>query len=514
MPTITIDNKPVTVADGTTILDAATQLGIAIPTLCYLRGVCSPTSCLACVVKVNGRARLVPACATAVAEGMVVESSSEEVQKSRRMALELLLSDHLGDCVGPCQSICPAHMDIPTMIRQINAGDLRGAVVTVKERIPFPATLGRICPEICEKGCRRVQQDSAVSICKLKRFVGDTDLATGKPYQPACRPATGKKVAVIGAGPAGLSAAYYLLRQGHAVAVIDAHKDAGGNLRYGVPEAKLPRTVLDDEIKLIVQLGAQLRLGETVSNLKQLTDAFDAVLLAAGELTPDAIKSLGLSGAGKGVKVDKATLQTSIPGVFAAGSAVTSSQHAVRAVGSGYAAARSIGLFLTGAYALEDDRPFTVHIGKLHECEVAEFMVDISPAARVEPKGDGFTAAEAVAEGERCMKCDCLKVKDCAFRQVCADYDADTAAFRGERREYRRELTHPEVVFEPGKCIACGRCMAITERAKEPLGLTFIGRGFTVRTAVPFSESLRAGLTKVALECADACPTAALARKK
>ncbi|MEI7833251.1 MAG: hypothetical protein WCJ56_08650 [bacterium] len=111
------------------------------------------------------------------------------------------------------------------------------------------------------------------------------------------------------------------------------------------------------------------------------------------------------------------------------------------------------------------------------------------------------------------MKCDCLKVKSCAFRQVSAAYDADTAAFRGERREYRRELSHPEVVFEPGKCIACGRCMAITERAKEPLGLTFIGRGFTVRTAVPFNETLRAGLTKVALECADACPTAALARK-
>ncbi len=160
MPKITIDNKRIDVESGVTIIDAARKAGVTIPTLCHRDGHPPLTSCMLCVVKVNGGERLLPACATPVVDGMVVESDCADVHGARRAALELLLGDHLGDCVGPCQTVCPAHMDIPTMIRQIAAGKLHEALITVKRHIALPAVLGRICPELCEKGCRRAQWDS------------------------------------------------------------------------------------------------------------------------------------------------------------------------------------------------------------------------------------------------------------------------------------------------------------------------------------------------------------------
>ena len=174
------------VPEGVTVLEAARQAGIDIPTLCD-RGPDKPalTSCMVCVVRVNGSARLVPSCATRVAEQMKIESETPEVRKARQTALELLLSDHVGPCVAPCQSVCPAHMHIDRMLDQIAAEDWPGAIRTIKADIPLPAVLGRICPELCEKGCRRKNHDAPVSICRLKREAADRDLASAAPYRPA-----------------------------------------------------------------------------------------------------------------------------------------------------------------------------------------------------------------------------------------------------------------------------------------------------------------------------------------
>ena len=152
MPKITIDNREVEVEAGATILDAAQKLGIAIPTMCYLRGHEATTSCMVCVVKLAGASGLVPACGTVARDGMRVESSSEEVREARKAALELLLSDHVGDCVGPCQMGCPAHMNIPQMIRQIAAGDLEAAIATVKQDIALPAVSGTHLPGPLREG--------------------------------------------------------------------------------------------------------------------------------------------------------------------------------------------------------------------------------------------------------------------------------------------------------------------------------------------------------------------------
>ncbi len=244
MPHLTIDQREIEVPPGSTILDAAEQLGIEIPTLCFSRQ-CEPsTSCLVCLVKLLPSGRMVPACATPVAEGMQVESETDEIHAVRRSTLELLLSDHLGDCVAPCSFGCPAQMNIPQMLRQIAAGQLREALITVKADIAMPAVLGRICPAPCEKVCRRGNLDGAIAICELKRIVADVDLASAEPYLPPCRPASGKRVAIVGGGPAGLAAAYYLAQGGHACTIFDDTDTLGGMFGREIPAEKLPRDVL------------------------------------------------------------------------------------------------------------------------------------------------------------------------------------------------------------------------------------------------------------------------------
>jgi ferredoxin len=215
----------------------------------------------------------------------------------------------------------------------------------------------------------------------------------------------------------------------------------------------------------------------------------------------------------RGLKAERHTHQTPVPDVFAAGSAVTPSHHAIKAVAAGRLAALAMAQHLAGQPLHVEERPYTVHMGRLHECELPLLRQEGAPHDRVAPAGGdnaAFTDAEMRQETARCLHCDCLKVRDCRLRECAAAGDASPTRFKGERRQYRKEFTHPDVVFEPGKCIACGRCVAITERAGEKLGLAFTGRGFTVRVAVPFDAPLAAGLTKVARECVEACPTAAL----
>ena len=264
MPTITIDDRPIEVPPEATVLDAARKLGIDVPTLCYLEGYKPSTSCQVCVVKLLDNGRVVPACGTRVVEGMRVASETPEVHRLRRTALELLLSDHVGDCLAPCFFACPAHMDVPQMLRQIGDEDHRSAIATIKEDIALPAILGRVCPKPCEKGCRRHGADGPVEVCELKRYVADRDLASREPYVPPCQPASGRHVAVVGAGPTGLAAAFHLRREGHAVTVFDAQEQPGGRLLDEFSEAELPRKILAAEVGVIFRLGVELRSGTRV----------------------------------------------------------------------------------------------------------------------------------------------------------------------------------------------------------------------------------------------------------
>ncbi|MHC4121648.1 MAG: FAD-dependent oxidoreductase, partial [Planctomycetota bacterium] len=386
MPKVFIDNREVEVDGGGTILDAATKLGIEIPTMCFLKGQKPLTSCMICVVRVEGLAKLVPACGTIAEDGMRVESNSDEVKQARRAALELMLSEHVGDCMGPCQVTCPAQMNIPLMIRQIAAGQLRKAIETVKNDIALPAVLGRICPAPCERTCRRAQADSAVSICLLKRYVADVDSASEESYMPARQPKQNKRVAIVGAGPAGLAAAYYLLQDGYSCTIFDEHEEPGGMLRYGVPRENLPRDVLDAEIELVEKLGLDFKLQTKIGTalpLEDLRKDFDAVFVATGELKSGDTKWLDLETKDNAVVINPRTCETSLSGVFAGGDAVRKRRLTVRAVADGKEAAAAISQFLSGEDATGRPRPFNTHIGRLRDGEMEIFLASASRSARV-----------------------------------------------------------------------------------------------------------------------------------
>jgi NADPH-dependent glutamate synthase beta subunit-like oxidoreductase len=519
MPRLTIDNRKVEVRAGATILEAAEELGIDIPTMCFLKGYKPATSCMVCVVKVAGKASLVPSCGMIAEDGMSVQTDTQEVAEARTAALELLLSDHVGDCIGPCHVTCPAGMNIPLMIRQIAGGDLRGAIETIKKDIALPAVLGRICPAPCEKSCRRGVFDEAVSVCLLKRYAADVDLMSAKPYLPACRPSSGKRVAIAGAGPAGLAAAYYLLQKGHQVTCFDEHDQAGGMLRYGVDKELLPETVLDKETSLILELGADFkgrtRIGTDVS-VEDLAKDFDAVFVAAGVIQNDDPAWSPLERGPNGIVINRSSYETSMEGVFAGGDCLGRRKLAVRAVAHGKEAAVSIDQYLSGEPVTGPPKAFNSRIGKLKDGEINDFLrgASESPRVAVLQKGEGFNAKQAAMEAERCLHCDCRKPDDCKLRQYAHEYSARQGRYKGERRRFEQQLQHPDVIYEPGKCIKCGLCIQTASEAKEELGLTFIGRGFDVQVAVPFGRSIAEGLKHTAAKCVQECPTGALAFKK
>jgi formate dehydrogenase major subunit len=675
--TLTIDGQSVTVEPGTTVLEAARALGIRIPTLCHVDGLPPSSSCFLCAVQVEGRATLAPSCAMPAASSMVVHTDTDEIRASRKMALELLLSDHAGDCVGPCMTGCPARFDIPGFLTEVSAGHDRRSAEIAADFLALPASLGRICPRLCEQRCHRCDAEAALSVGGLHRFAADRDMASGERYVPRPDAASGKRVAIVGAGPAGLSAAYNLLRRGHGVVLFDAHDEPGGMLRYGIPAFRLPHEVLAQEIDIIRVLGGEFRMGRRLGadiTLDELRRDFDAVFLAigaqgsrgldcpgedlampaigflehaatgrrddigddvlvigGGNTAMDASRTAVRLGAGRvrvlyrrsrrempclmaeveaaeaegvgvetlvapvgleqsaggrftltcvrmelgpadesgrarpipipgstftldascviaaigqtvdasglrpdalrlsrrGILADPATLATSLPGVFAGGDAVSGADLAVRAVAAGKLAAVSIDQHLGGRRVQGDPEMVSVVMNKLDEQELAAFfrqveeapravMAERPVAERIRDFGEvesGFPPETARREAARCMNCGCWKATTCQLRQYATEYGADPLRFAGARRKFERDSSHPEIVYEPGKCILCGACVAVAAEAGERLGLAIVGRGFEAAVAVPLRGTLAEAIPAVARRVADICPTGAFALK-
>ncbi|MCG6925388.1 MAG: FAD-dependent oxidoreductase [Acidobacteria bacterium] len=674
--TLTVDGREVTVERGRTVLDAARELGISIPTLCHVEGLEPVSACFLCCVQVEGARILSPSCALPAADGMVVTTDSEDIRAARRTALELLLSDHAGECIAPCAARCPAGLDVPAFVYEIAAGQNDRAMETIFESLSLPGTLGRVCPRLCEQGCRRCDYDhEGLAIGALHRHVTDRNQAADRPALPTPGEPTGKKVAIVGAGPAGLTAAFYLQQRGHACTLFDAHPLAGGMLRYGIPDYRLPRAALDAEIELVERLGATFRMRTrwgrdfTLDDLRHDHDAVflgigaqlssglrcegeeralagidflrglakgespdlgrEVVVIGGGNTAMDSARTArrlgsrvrvlyrrtraempclmeevegaeeegvalellvapvrlephdgdhalnlvcqrmelgepddsgrrrpvpipgsefevecdtviaavgqavdrtvaeheGLELTAWGLAVDEKTMATNLPGVFAGGDAVLGADLAVRAVAAGRIAAVSIDQHLNGQPVTGPEELAAIALRPIDDEEQAALFRNIEQAERVPtPTLDlerrlgsfeeidlGLDDAQARREALRCLSCGCAKAGGCGLRRWATVYLADPYRFLGRRRRFARDDSHPEVVYEPGKCIMCDACVRIAAEASEELGVSITGRGFDVSVAVPFDATLADGLRHAARRCAEACPTGAIA---
>lgn len=196
------------------------------------------------------------------------------------------LEYHDEDCLTPCRLACPAGIDIQGYVAHINQGEFIEALKLIKEKNPLPLCVGRVCPRFCEDACRRNIVDQPIAINPLKRFVADYDQLNGVPFKAQIAPENGHRVAIIGGGPGGLSAAYYLRLRGYGVTVFDAKPQLGGMLRYAIPEYRLPKKIVDQEIKGILDLGVEVRTNQffgqdiTMSSLRN--QGYEAVFLATG----------------------------------------------------------------------------------------------------------------------------------------------------------------------------------------------------------------------------------------
>jgi formate dehydrogenase beta subunit len=205
------------------------------------------------------------------------------------LSSETRRSQHLyqtDECTAPCQRTCPAGINIPAYISAIREGNYRKAIEVIKETNPLPLTCGRVCPHPCEEMCRLGSVADPVNINNLKRFVADKEMSSGERITPYKAPDTGKRVAIVGGGPAGLTCAYYLARYGHKPTIFEAMPKLGGMLRYGIPEYRLPKDVLDWEIQGIVEMGVEAKtnmsMGEdfTIDSLRE--QGFNAIFLGIG----------------------------------------------------------------------------------------------------------------------------------------------------------------------------------------------------------------------------------------
>ena len=493
MARLKINGIEVEVPEGATLLETAQQTGIDIPTLCYTKKTGAMTSCMICVVKDCASGRMLPSCSAKALDGMAIDTDGEEVRAARREILRLLLSEHVGDCEAPCARICPASLDIPRMLRLVASGDLEAAARLAKHDLIFPATLGHVCTAPCEKGCRRARYDLPVAIRAAHREVGG-ELFPAYPVSRDTRvTATGKTVAIVGAGMAGLSAAWVCLQYGYACRIYEKHATACASFHARFSE-QLPQEILDAEIESIRKLDAEFEFGCEIGaeiSIESLVEKFDAVILTCDLAVPP-----------KGGTPN---------GIFSA----HEDHMPVRSVAHGKAAARRADAYLRG---LPDDaalKPFNAQIGKLRPEELEAYAVE-RLTRNEKSSADAKDADQEIGvpgEAARCLQCDCRKPVSCKLRQYAQEYGIGLHV----RRDMERLPVEPmqrfdDVLFEPGKCIKCGICVEITRTARvHDLGMTFMGRGLDARVRVPFGEDLARGLGEAARECVRACPTGALA---
>jgi NADPH-dependent glutamate synthase beta subunit-like oxidoreductase len=341
-------------------------------------------------------------------------------------------------------------------------GRFREALQLVRDKLPFPGILGYVCSHPCELHCKRIDEDSAVRIRDLKRF-----LAEWEPGEPRHRletePARVEKTAVVGAGPAGLLAAHDLRKRGYEVTVFERLGSIGGCLSHKIPSWRLPRYVVERDLSIIEALGIETRTGVTVGEtvgLEQLCREYQAVLLLVGydgarRLVQSEARALRASSRDT-LWVDPSTCETNVPGVFAGGDAVSGPGTVVEALSLGRRAAESAHRFLCGeAQRLEREAPLPPRLLWTLDIPEAERQRRERTPVLLVPHGPGLDAEQAVQEAERCLDCECsLCVKDCEFLAAHCQSPREVA------RTVRRDLADPQtlrLIYSCNLCSLCGR---------------------------------------------------------
>ena len=400
---ITIDGVAIRAEEGDSILVAASKAGITIPAMCSDPRIKPTGDCGLCVVEIDGNPKPEKACEIKVREAMQIVADSPALTALRRPILNNYLSNHNAYCLPPCSYSCPAGIDIPGYIGLIAQKKYVEATALIKEKLPLPQVIGRVCPRPCESVCRRAQVDEEqpVAICSLKRFAADRARLLGAATQPKPKAPTGKKIAVIGAGPAGLSTAFFLALEGHQVTILEAQEAAGGMLRYGIPPYRLPNQVLDDEINDILALGVELKLNQRLGRdylLESLTSHYDAVFIAIGactgkmarvknENTPGVMPAVDfLAKANRGQRFDLGQNVVVIGGGFtAADAARTARRMGAPNVTLSYRRSRK-------------EMPASPH--EIHDCEVEGVVLDLL-SAPIEVKVENGRAVGLICQRMR-----------------------------------------------------------------------------------------------------------------
>jgi formate dehydrogenase major subunit len=676
-----INGKDIQAKPGQTILDVVHEQKLdKIPTLCHSPELDPYGSCFLCVVEIKGRRFLAPSCATKVTEKMEVETRNERVISARRTCLELLISNHYADCISPCKEGCPAHVDAQGYIALCAMGEYVKAADLIRQTNPLPAICGRVCVRKCEVVCRRQDVDTPVAINNIKRHVTDNPGVYDK--DPEREPLKNKSVGIIGGGPAGLTAAWFLGRLGYDPVIYEMMEYAGGMLRYGIPEYRLPKEVLDKEIDYIRRAGVIIKTNTKVGKditLDEIKKKHDAVFISVGAWTsndmrvegehdtegvvggidfliekakdqtpikgtivvvgggntamdcartawrlnadkviilyrrtkaempadrmeiedairegveilelaapvgivrdenkklkalkcirmklgePDksgrrrpvpqegsefelpcdiAIAAIGQSPILKGISdsgtyspnvskwetivVNTETMETNVEGVFAGGDAADDGPTVViDAIRDGQRAARSVHAYLSGdkvdpdAFVVRKEfwaKPGQAELGDIkesprheqHEIHVEDRVNSFREVAT------GFEYDDAVHECERCLSCGCLRFPDCDLRLYAEEYGIDMNRFVGYIRKHRVDDRHPNIVYDPNKCILCARCVRTCDRILPISALGLVGRGFRTEMRPSMNDPLIETNCIGCGNCVDACPTGALTVK-